>query len=29
MAFSADIVLEQRTILEWLIEPLLALRGRT
>ncbi len=28
MLFSADIVLEQRTILEWLIEPLLALRGR-
>ena len=28
MLFSADIVLEQRSILEWLIEPLLALRGR-
>jgi membrane fusion protein len=28
MLFSADIVLEQRTILEWLIEPLLAMRGR-
>ncbi len=28
MLFSADIVLEQRSILEWLLEPLLTMRGR-
>ncbi len=28
MTFSADIVLEHRSLLEWLLEPLLSLRGR-
>ena len=28
MLFSADIVLERRSILEWVIEPLLGMRGR-
>ncbi len=28
MLFSADIVLERRSILEWAIEPLLGMRGR-
>jgi len=28
MLFSADIILERRTILEWVFEPLLGMRGR-
>ena len=28
MLFSADIILERRSILEWVFEPLLAMRGR-
>ena len=29
MLFSADIILEQRSILEWIFEPLLGMRGRS
>jgi len=29
MLFSADIILERRSILEWVFEPLLAMRGRS
>ncbi|HEX8470818.1 MAG TPA: HlyD family efflux transporter periplasmic adaptor subunit, partial [Brevundimonas sp.] len=29
MALTADIILEERTFAEWLLEPLLAMRGRT
>ena len=28
MLFSADIILERRTILEWVFEPLFRMRGR-
>jgi membrane fusion protein len=28
MALSADIVLEERSFVEWLFEPILAMRGR-
>ncbi len=28
MSFSADIILERRTILEWIFEPLLGMKGR-
>jgi hypothetical protein len=28
MALSADILLEKRTIFEWVFEPVLQLRGR-
>ncbi|MCX7063213.1 MAG: HlyD family secretion protein, partial [Proteobacteria bacterium] len=28
MLFSADIILERRSILEWVFEPLLVMRGR-
>ena len=28
MALTADIVLEQRTFLEWLLDPVFAIRGR-
>jgi len=28
MLLSADIVLEQRSLLSWLLEPILSLRGR-
>jgi membrane fusion protein len=29
MTLRADIVLEERSLFEWLMDPLLALRGRT
>ena len=29
MLLRADIILEERSILHWLLEPLLSLRGRT
>jgi membrane fusion protein len=29
MTVRADIVLERRTLIEWLLEPLLSLKGRT
>ena len=28
MLFSADIILERRTLLEWVFEPLFGMRGR-
>jgi membrane fusion protein len=28
MLFEADIMLEQRTLIEWLLEPIYSLRGR-
>jgi membrane fusion protein len=28
MALTADIVLEERSFAEWILEPLLAMRGR-
>lgn len=28
MLFEADIMLEQRTLIEWLLEPLYSIKGR-
>ena len=28
MLFEADIMLEQRTVIEWLLEPIYSLKGR-
>jgi membrane fusion protein len=29
MQFSADVVVDQRSLLEWLLEPLFSIRGRS